>query len=181
MSQVFGMDTLYFPFVPELIHHHLSPLPPIKLQYTIRVDREYISGSTPSKPTIYDIRVPLGSPMKQIMQTLLTDSSQQVDLKAMTAIDDDIALLVQKMNNVNAKRHFYEDLALDPTQFIKRWMSSQQRDLEVVLAEGGRGVGDTREDGMPMDVFRTGGTQGIWGGDLARESVGLWLARNKAR
>jgi len=88
--------------------------------------------------------------------------------------DDELAVLVQKLHQTNAKRKFYENLAKDPTSFIKRWISSQQRDLEVILAEATRGGG---EEGM-SEEWRRGGNDGVWGSQQARESVGLWLARN---
>ena len=46
-----------------------------------------------------------------------------------------------------------------------------------MLAEAGRGGGD---EGYAGEEFRRGGEEGVWGGVLARESVGLWLARQKA-
>lgn len=174
------METLYFPYMPELIQHHFSALDPIKLPYTIRVDKDYLaSAATPSEPTIYDIKVPLPSPIKHTMASIISDPKHISNLKSIINIDLDIALLVSRMNNIDSKRQFYESLARDPTAFIKRWMSSQQRDLDVILAEGGRGIGDTRDDGLPLEVFRKGGADGVWGGELARESVGLFLARNK--
>ena len=88
--------------------------------------------------------------------------------------DDDLALLVQKIQQTNAKRKFYDNLAKDPTNFVKRWISSQQRDLEVIMAEATRGGG---EDGSGEE-WRRGGQDGVWGSQLARESVGMWLARN---
>lgn len=81
---------------------------------------------------------------------------------------------MQKVHQTNAKRKFYDNLAKDPTSFIKRWTSSQQRDLEVILAEATRGGGEDATN----EEWRRGGPDGVWGSELARESVGLWLARN---
>lgn len=111
------------------------------------------------------------------MRAIHSSPSHLATLKAITQIDDDIALLIQKIQHVNAKRKFYDALARDPASFLKRFTSSQQRDLQVILAEGGRGFGD---EGYAGEEFRRGGTDGVWGGALARESVGLWLARQKA-
>jgi SWI/SNF-related matrix-associated actin-dependent regulator of chromatin subfamily D len=79
-----------------------------------------------------------------------------------------LALLVQKIHNTNAKRKFYENLAKDPAEFVKRWFGSQMRDQEVILAEGLRGLG---EDGGRA-------SHEVWESEGARESVGLRLARN---
>jgi len=169
--------------VPDLLlqFHHLRPLPPIQLRYTIRVDRQYIKGNPdgdppvlPSQPTIYDLRVPLPNPLVNQLTRFHTSKSHLSDLRTIVTTDDELAVLVQKLHQTNAKRKFYENLAKDPTSFIKRWISSQQRDLEVILAEATRGGG---EEGM-SEEWRRGGNDGVWGSQQARESVGLWLARN---
>lgn len=110
------------------------------------------------------------------MRAIHSSPSHLANLKAIINLDDDLALMVQKIAHTNAKRKFYDSLSRDPASFVKRWISSQQRDLEVVVAEGGRGFGD---EGYTGEEFRRGGKDGVWGGGLARESVGLWLARQQ--
>lgn len=101
-----------------------------------------------------------------------TSKTHLTTLQTIVQTDDDLALLAQNIHRTNAKRKFYENLAKEPAGFVKRWMSSQQRDLEVVLAESGRGAG---EEGSVGEELRR---SGVWGGKGARESVGAWLARN---
>lgn len=168
---------------------HLQPLPPIQLQYTIRVDKPYITGTKDpespsenedseeqkaSRPTIYDIRVPMPNPLLHQLTRFHTSKAHIGDLQTIVRTDEELALLVQKIHQANAKRKFYDNLAKDPTSFVKRWISSQQRDLEVILAEATRGGGEDATN----EEFRRGGREGVWGSELARESVGLWLARN---
>lgn len=179
-EQLFGKDAIYFPYVPDLLMPHLTPLPPIQLHYTIRVDKQYIKGSPEadpsimqSQPTIYDLHVPLPNPLKQQLTSFHTSKAHVADLRTIVATDDDLALLVQNLHRTNAKRKFYDNLAKDPQAFIKRWISSQQRDLEVILAEATRGGGEDAQG----EEWRRGGKDGVWGGQLAQESVGLWLAR----
>lgn len=101
------------------------------------------------------------------------------ELHNILQIDDDLALLVQKMHATNAKRKFYDRLSKDPAAFVQRWISSQQRDLEVIMAEATRaGVAGAEEPPSATEAMRKGGAEGVWGSDLARESVGMWLARN---
>ncbi|EGP92514.1 SWI/SNF complex protein [Zymoseptoria tritici IPO323] len=189
LKRLFKADQVYFPYVPDHLQHHLHPLPPIQLQYTIRVDKPYITGTPnpeldaededstemkPCRPTVYDIRVPLPNPLHHQLTRFHTSKAHIGDLQTIVNTDDDLALLVQKIHQTNAKRKFYDNLAKDPTSFIKRWVSSQQRDLEVILAEATRGGGEDANG----EEFRRGGKEGVWGTDLAKESVGLWLARN---
>ena len=183
---------MYFPYVPDLLLQHLQPLPPIQLHYTIRVDKSYITGTKDpesagedeeeeemgefkaSRPTIYDIRVPLPNPLQHQLTRFQTSKAHIGDLQTIVRTDDELALLVQKIHQTNAKRKFYDNLSKDPASFIKRWVSSQQRDLEVILAEATRGGGEDATN----EEFRRGGSDGVWGSDLAKESVSLWLARN---
>ena len=181
--KLFGKDSLYFPYVPDLLHPHLQPLPPVQLHYTIRVDKSYILGSAttapptqPSAPTIYDLRLPLPNPLLPTLTRFHTSKTHLPLLHSIVQTDDDLALLVQQLHRTNAKRKFYDSLARDPARFVKRWVSSQQRDLEVITAEATRGGG---EDGQGEE-WRRGGEDGVWGGEIAKESVGLWLARQGA-
>ncbi|QIW97287.1 hypothetical protein AMS68_002805 [Peltaster fructicola] len=171
----YNKSKIDFPQLPELLIHHLQPLPPIKLNYTIRVDKAYISpsDSTPaSQPTIYDIHVPLPNTLTPVLSKFHSSKSHVDGLKGIIDMDSDIALLVAKINQTNAKRKFFENLSKEPAGFIQRWMGSQNRDLEVILAEATRGGG---EDG---EQWRKGGKDGVWGSEIARESVSLWLARS---
>lgn len=188
LRRLFKADTVYFPYVPDLLIQHLQPLPPTQLQYTIRVDKPYITGTVdpeaessddeplkPSRPTIYDIRVPLPNPLGHQLTKFHSSKTHLNDLQSIIKTDEDLALLVQKTHQTNAKRKFYNNLAKDPASFVKRWVSSQQRDLEVILAEASRGGGEDATN----EEFRRGGKDGVWGSELARESVGLWLARTQ--
>lgn len=181
--QLFQKDRIYFPYVPDYLIPHLKPLDPIKLAYTIRVDPQYINGTpatdsepavAPSTPTTYDIRVPLPNPVVAELTKLQNHRSHINELQTIIRTDEDLALLVQKIHNTNAKRKFYENLSKDPANFVKRWFSSQIRDQDVILAENLRGGG---EEG-PGEFYGKGGNDGLWGTQQAQESVGLWLARN---
>ena len=59
---------------------------------------------------------------------------------------------------------------------LDRMLDFSRRDLEVILGESTRGGG---EDGVDEE-WRRGGKDGVWGSEVARESVSLWLARQKA-
>ena len=175
--QLFQKDRITIPYLSNLLAPHLQPLPPIQLHYTIRVDQFYINGNPsttpstpPSQPTIYNLRVLLPNPLESTFRSFdSTSRSRLADLQNLSRLDTDLALLVQKIQNTNAKRKFYENLAKDPVAFVKRWKGSQRMDLEVVLAEE-RNSGEGEE-------WRRGGKEGVWGGRQARESVGLWSAR----
>ncbi|KAH7053330.1 SWI-SNF complex subunit [Macrophomina phaseolina] len=166
-------DFVPFPEIPRLILPHLSPLPPYQLPYTIRVDKSYISpddGTPASQHTIYDVLVPLDDPLR-IAMTRITTNPQM--LNQIASLDESLALAVQAIQHSKAKHSFYTAFSTDPVNFVKRWISSQQRDLEVILGEATRGG---NED-VYSEEFRRGGQESVWGGERALESVGLWLAK----
>ncbi|GAM89810.1 hypothetical protein ANO11243_078490 [Dothideomycetidae sp. 11243] len=182
LRAIFGREILAFPSLRDLLatQGHLDAIPPIQLPYTIRLDKPYISppSSDPSAPSIYDIRVSLPSPLAAAVRTMTHDPAHLNTLKQIQDLDMSIAELVQALNHSVQKHRFLSNLADDPAGFIRRWLASQKRDLEIVLAEGGRGYG---EDGPLPEAAWRGGEKGMWGGEGVREGVGVFLARARAR
>jgi SWI/SNF-related matrix-associated actin-dependent regulator of chromatin subfamily D len=178
--QIFNSETLYFPYLPNAIASHLLALPPLQIPYTIRVDKDYISpspdsGIQPSRPTVFDVQVALEDPLRPMMLTMFRTKEYKDTLETISGLDDNLALIVQAISHSKAKHAFHTSMSKDPVNFVKRWISSQRRDLEVILGEATRGGG---EDGVGEEWNR-GGKEGVWGSELARESVALWLARQK--
>ncbi|KAK3633501.1 SWI/SNF and RSC complex subunit Ssr3 [Elasticomyces elasticus] len=171
LRRLFNQDQIYFPYVPDLLVPHLLPLPPIQLHYTIRVDKDYIKSGSP--PTVYDLRVPLPNPTMQALTKFHTSRSHLSTLKEIVKADEDLAVLVQKINNTNGKRKFYDSLSRDPGAFIQRWVKSQRRDLEVIAAEAGR------NGEVEGEEWRRSGEGSVWqsGGRAVEEAVGGMLAR----
>lgn len=181
LKAIFNTDTLFFPYLPNAIVPHLLALPALQLPYTIRVDKAYISpptesGIVPSAPTIFDIQVALEDPLRPIMATMFRSKDYVDTLQTISTLDEQLALIVQAIAQAKAKHAFFTSMSKDPVNFVKRWISSQRRDLEVILGEATRGGG---EDGVDEE-WRRGGKDGVWGSEVARESVSLWLARQKA-
>ncbi|KAF2276720.1 uncharacterized protein EI97DRAFT_319442 [Westerdykella ornata] len=178
LKALFGQDMFFFPQLPSLLKPHLMTLPPIQLPYTIRVDKEYISpspdsGVPPSRPTIYDVPVLLDDPLHQLVQNLLRPRDAVETLEQIRAIDEQIVLVMGAVAQSKAKHAFLTSMSKDPVSFVKRWLSSQKRDLEVILGEATRGGG---EDASGPE-WHAGGGEGVWQSEVAKESVALWLAR----
>lgn len=171
-----GADSFYFPALPGLIKPHLTTLPPIQLQYTIRVDKDYIapspeSGKRPSEPTVYDVRVALDDPLQPLLHSIIRSKQSTETLKEIQTIDEQIVLLMSALGRSKAKHAFFTSMATDPVAFVNRWFSSQKRDLEVIMGDSARGGGEDAEE------WRSSGPESVWGTETARESVALWLAR----
>lgn len=95
-------------------------------------------------------------------------------LRQVNNLDDQLALIVQALQHSKARYGFFQAMGQDPVGFIKRWLSSQRRDLEIVLGEGTRGGG---EDGTGPEWTR-GGANGAWDTPVAKESAKYLLIKS---
>ncbi|KAE9975147.1 hypothetical protein EG328_003431 [Venturia inaequalis] len=178
MKKIFRMDAIQFNYVLDYVIPHLQPLPPITLHYTIRVDSAYINATPkPSPYTIYDVSLLEDDPMRKVVADTLIHSNSTIEtLTTLSKLDENIAVVVQAITQSKAKHAFYEAMAKDPVAFLKRWISSQKRDLEVIMGESSRGLA-SQDDGGLGDEWRRGGEGGVWNDAVAKESVSLFLAR----
>lgn len=158
----------YIPYLADSINQHLVPLPPIKIPYTIRVDKEFHENP---QPTVYDVRVQVDDPLKAAFARYLTNPTYTQNLHDITVMNDQLAIIVQKILNSKSKHNFLDALAKDPTSFILRWLSSQKRDLDIISGEAMRGVSDDTGG----DEWRKGGPESVWTSNNVRESVSLMV------
>lgn len=127
LTDLFGSSQVQFSDLPDLINRHLSQPDPIVLEYKIRVDKQFNQG-----PTAYDMDVELDSILRQKMLNIVSSSQPQ---KEVMALDDKIVQCVQSINNSKVKRDFLTQFSLDPIEFTSKWITSQARDLEVLLRQ----------------------------------------------
>lgn len=145
---------------------YLSPLPAIKLPYTIRVDKEFHENP---QATIYDIQVLVDDPLRAAITSYISNPVYPQNLLKINALNDSVALVVQKISNSRSKQAFFDEMSRNPTGFIAKWLSSQQRDLEIMSGQASRGGGEDAQS----EEFRRGGKDSIWGGEDVRETVNL--------
>lgn len=164
-----GIETGSIPMLQSYITQALKPLPPVKLPYTIRLDEEFHKDP---QPTVYDVRVSVESPLREKMSAFLSNPAYASMLKDVSTQDDQLATLVQAIHVSKAKHAFLTALSEDPANFVKNWLSSQKRDLEVVMGEAIRGGEDASGD-----EWRKGGADSVWSTINAKESVSMMLAK----
>jgi len=158
------------PLLNEYITPHLKPLPPVKLSYTIRVDEAFHKDP---QPTIYDIRVAVDDPLRAKLAPFIYSTQYASMLKTVADMDKDLGVLVQAIATHKAKHTFLTSMSEDPVHFIRDWLSSQKRDLEVITGEATRGGGETATG----DEWRKGGRGSVWDTPNARESVNVLLSK----
>jgi SWI/SNF-related matrix-associated actin-dependent regulator of chromatin subfamily D len=164
----------YIPHLNDYLTPHLRPLPPIKLPYTIRVDEEFHKDH---KPTIYDVRVAVDDPLRAKLLPFIQNPQYAAMLKEMAVLDEQLATLVQAVTHSKAKHTFLTSMAQDPVGFVKAWLSSQKRDVEVIMGEATRGGGEDATG----DEWRRGGRDSVWATPNAKESVNVLLAKQPMR
>lgn len=155
----------------EYVAQNLRPLPPVALPYTIRVDEEFHKDP---QPTIYDVQVTIDDPLRASLQELINNPQYLAMLKDISGLDEQLARLVQAVSASKAKHTFMKSLGDDPATFVKNWLSSQKRDLEVIMGEGSNGG-----DNGYGDEWRRGGSNSVWATQTARESVNVLLSRQR--
>ncbi|OBZ86105.1 SWI/SNF-related matrix-associated actin-dependent regulator of chromatin subfamily D member 1 [Choanephora cucurbitarum] len=126
-----------FTQLPQLIQHQLSAPDPIVIDYTIRVDKQFHRSNT-----AYDIDVELDNVARQRMMNAVAATQLQKDVMA---LDDKIVQCVQSINNSKIKRDFLTQFCVSPIEFINKWITSQARDLEIILGETKVNMEDIRQ------------------------------------
>ncbi len=170
--QLINNDIGYIPMLHEYVNQHIRLLPPIQLVYTIRVDEEF-HRSNP-QPTIYDVRVAVEDPLRAQLRPLVQSPHYIGLLRDVGVLDEQLAVLVQAICMSKSKHEFLNALSRDPARFVRQWLSSQKRDLEVIMGESVRGGAGSDLAG---EAWRLGGQNSVWASQNARESVNLLLAK----
>ncbi|CAK7202271.1 SWI/SNF and RSC complex subunit Ssr3 [Sporothrix eucalyptigena] len=172
LRKLVNNDIGYIPMLHEYVNAHIRPLPPIQLPYTIRVDEEFHRNSP--EPTIYDVRVTVDDPLRAQLRPFVQSPQYIGLLRDVGVLDEQLAVLVQAVSMSKSKHEFLSGLSRDPARFVRQWLSSQKRDLEVIMGESVRG--GTGSD-LSGEAWRRGGKSSVWASQNARESVNLHLAK----
>lgn len=165
-------DVGHIPLLNDYVAQHLSPLDPVSLQYTIRVDEEFHRDP---KPTVYDVQVLVEDPLRVTLQPLLSNPAYAAMLKDVTGLDDQLARVVQAIAVSKAKHTFLHSLYTSPTTFILNWMSSQKRDMDIIMGDASK-LGNELMGGPE---WRRGGSESVWATSNARESVNVLLSKQR--
>lgn len=150
----------------------MTPLPPLELPYTIRVDKAYHENNP--QPTIYDIQLPLDSTLHTAMQEHLRSPTYAPALQEIAKLNDETAVIIAALQHSKAKHIFVTNLSKYPVEWLNKWVNSQQRDLEIIRGEAAR----TSELSIGGEEWRKGGDRGAWGTEGAREAAAIYLHKD---
>ncbi|KAJ7585081.1 SWI/SNF complex 60 kDa subunit [Mycena floridula] len=130
LRRLFGVDTVPFQKLPELVNRYLQPPEPIVLYYNLNP-----TEIPPERPMAWDVEIKTeDTALKSRMHVLMTANKDTT--QTLTKLDEEIALMAQSLHNSHLKRTFLQSFSKDPSQFITSWLESQSRDLESILGSG---------------------------------------------
>lgn len=124
---------------------------------------------------MYDVCVSIDDPLRAELQPLISNTQYATMLKDVTALDEQLARLIQAIAVSKTKHSFFTSLSQDPATFVRNWLSSQERDLEIIMGEASRRGGDAAHG----DEWRKGGSGSVWATQNACESVNVLLSRQR--
>ncbi|KAF8153953.1 SWI/SNF complex protein [Crassisporium funariophilum] len=130
LRPIFGMDTILFQKLPEIVNRYLVAPDPVILHYTLN------PAVIPSeRPSAWDVEIKMEDASLKNRMAVTVNASKE-SAQALLKLDEEIALMAQSLHNSHMKRTFLESFANDPAQFIQTWLESQSRDLESILGSG---------------------------------------------
>ncbi|KAI9189783.1 SWI/SNF and RSC complex subunit Ssr3 [Blastocladiella emersonii ATCC 22665] len=143
LKQIFNTNQILFPQIPDLITRHIFPPDPIVLHYVVKVDQEFTAAQH-----VYDVEVELDDVQtKSKLHAILTATDNQREI---AELDAQISAAIVSLNNHRLKRDFMLAFAKDPVGFLNRFVESQSRDLQIILA----GTSVNRSDARRADFYR---------------------------
>ncbi|SCU78035.1 LANO_0A01904g1_1 [Lachancea nothofagi CBS 11611] len=122
--------------IPTLVNRHISPLPPIKIDYTIHVDKASTYGET-----VLDVEVPAKADdevARQGMSLLAELNKLSTTLEPqMQQLNQELNILQLQLNSSANKHQFFQKLASNPAPMLEEYIQSSSRALKVLSGDDG--------------------------------------------
>lgn len=149
LRTVFGSDSISFQSIPELVNRFLSAPDPVILHYTVNP-----AIPPPERPSAWDVEVKMEDTSIKSRMSVIVNTSKE-SAQALEKMDEEVSRLAQSLSNSHLKRTFLQSFADDPAQFIRTWLESQSRDLEIILGSGpSEGMTVRQEELKRSEFFR---------------------------
>ncbi|EGT35630.1 hypothetical protein CAEBREN_30134 [Caenorhabditis brenneri] len=111
--------------VPNKLHQLLQQIDPLEFNHVIQRPKE----GQEQVSTCYDIDVELEDPVKQHMAAFVHNPAFTNDLQL---LDQKCYDIIEQINELKTRRDFYARFYLEPTEFVKDWLMSQNADLKMM-------------------------------------------------
>ncbi|KIJ41033.1 hypothetical protein M422DRAFT_209501 [Sphaerobolus stellatus SS14] len=127
LRPIIGLEQITFQQLPEIINRCLKPMDPVIIPYVITVD-----PSTPAGMQAFDVEIPVDDIILKSKMSVIHSQSTEI-VKQVATIDEELAIAAQSIRNSKLKLDFLKSLSSDPASFVQTWLSSQSRDLDIIL------------------------------------------------
>ncbi|TIA70087.1 hypothetical protein E3P77_00295 [Wallemia ichthyophaga] len=129
LKEIFHADSIYYHELPDVVQKYLIPVEPVVLEYTVMVDKELTQSEH-----AFDINIDVEDAIKQKMANTITAYMPNHDLSQRIAqLDEEISQTAIAVRNAIVKRDFLDEFSNDSAAFVKNWINSQSRDLDLIL------------------------------------------------
>jgi SWI/SNF-related matrix-associated actin-dependent regulator of chromatin subfamily D len=129
LQRVFGEEKMEFTKAAQKLLKHLSKPKPIYLEHNIK-----LSGDCPAGTACYDIQVDLPIPLHKEMSAFSARNSGESQ-KEIEACDEMISSNLKKIQEHRRRHAFFLSFSQSPAEFINAMISSQSKDLKLVVGE----------------------------------------------
>jgi len=148
----------------------------VSVPFTIRVDEDYHSLPDKEQVTIVECDVWIDDPVRDYILAFTSSKVWNDHLRQILDMDEQLALVMQKTKIGVARAKFFKSFSEDPIGTVQRWLSSQERDLEILLGENFA----VKPDCSLPDELRRGGPDSIWSSEKVRDAVNYMLSKPEA-
>lgn len=128
LARIFRCDRLKFSDIPQKITQFLSKPDPIVIHQKIRCD-----PNEPKKTSMYDIDVEINDITNHNMKMFLNSTNNNEELNR---LDNQVADIISALKTAKLRHEFFDEFALDPQNYIDKWLISQAQDMKTVRGEG---------------------------------------------
>lgn len=160
LSKIFNVPRFEFKDLLTLLSKHLSPKPPVVVDYDIKVDRASTLGDL-----VIDIEVPVEDLPDQIFWRDEIKKINSID-ESIKNLNSKIVLGVQSLNNNYKKYQFFNSLSLDPVTFFQKFNESHSNLLKILTGDEGYNEANVRNSDFYTD-------------ELLSENVDILLKTNR--
>ncbi|ORY87755.1 hypothetical protein BCR37DRAFT_6679 [Protomyces lactucae-debilis] len=129
LQDIFGMERIFFPKVPELLNKHLEAVDPIILDFRVRTDKDVHHAPA------WDIEVELEDPIRLQMLAALKNLAPPAAGHTTALLDEELIDLVTSVEHSISKREFMMSFSETPSLFLQDFLASQDHDLNVIMGE----------------------------------------------
>lgn len=145
LSKLFNVPRFEFKDLLTLLSKHLSPKPPIVLDYEIKVDKASTLGDL-----VVDIEVPVDDLPDQVFWRDEIKKINNLD-ESIKNLNSKIILGVQSLNNNYKKYQFFNNLSIDPITFFNKFNESHSNLLKILTGDEGYNENNVRNSDFYTD------------------------------